>query len=55
MADSKRPDDLMEAAKREAANNPDKEIVVDLNENEVFKVTYVSASDEFKCSRKCKV
>lgn len=54
MSDSKRPDDLMEAAKREAAKIPDTEILVDLSENEVFKVTYVSTSDSFNCSRKFK-
>lgn len=47
----KSPEDIMEAAKREAAENPNSEIVATLNEKEVFKVTYDSVKDQFECAR----
>ncbi|MFA0809478.1 hypothetical protein [Microbulbifer epialgicus] len=56
MTDTKpeRPDDIMESAKRDAADNPGTEIVANLNEKEVFKVTYDSTNDQFNCARMLK-
>lgn len=47
----KTPDDIMEAAKRDAANRPGQQIIMRLNDREVFKVTYIDSADTFECSR----
>mgnify|MGYP003625243387 CR=1 FL=1 len=48
---TKRPDDIVEDAKQEAAKSPGVEVSVALNEREVFKVTYNANKDQFECSR----
>ena len=54
MKSTQKPDDIMESAKQKAATNPDTDIVIDLNEREIFKVRYDAKKDQFECSRMVK-
>jgi len=46
------PDDKMERAKLKASMNPGQEIMVCLNDDEVFTATYMAEEDTFNCERK---